>query len=576
MMLPVLFILCSLPLLAEPMTALSFRMIEPKLEEGPPTKLWRHRDDQFRLEYQEFLQINDGFDIWSINMKTNKAVYSVDPDGKSRIWIFSPEQIPEAFHGLELGKEREFIDSHPFQEKAGQEVDGITCNVLEYAQGDASLRFYTDAKSQPVMVELTSGGQVIFKIRYESYQLLPWDRGLFRLPGGSQIEVEGQPVPSSSAVYEPWLGETLRAYGPRNFEHFKDHLKEDLAPTVEQAKQQTTLSLSEALDKEPGFAQWPALSAASRKPVEQALLTKLEAWLKVQPDATDRAWAYRILAQNEQWEGVKWGLFDDYASNRYLCMELLEQPVSDMTILLPSRPLNPFHYNFLEAAVQRRLGDVSPGAFFDSSVRERAAQIDKTHLQQYLTLAKANKDRVIGAGVLLMLGSDQERSQALGRLEDELLAQAERPDVFHGQDFWLRGDIIQIFANHPETEELTELLTRTVESYSPKKEMLLLALAYSLDYADAPGAASSLARVSQIKTDNYDLYLASALALSKYDEEKAKGSLLHVVSLKRQPFVSMALLRLEKLTGQKTPGWGEGRLHPDMDEAYKFWEEALR
>ena len=36
------------------------------------------------------------------------------------------------------------------------------------------------------------------------------------------------------------------------------------------------------------------------------------------------------------------------------------------------------------------------------------------------------------------------------------------------------------------------------------------------------------------------------------------------------------LLRLEKLTGQKTPGWGEGRLHPDMDAAYKFWEEALR
>ena len=62
LMLPVLFILCSLPLLAEPMTALSFRMLEPKLEEGPPTKLWRHRDDQFRLEYQEFLQINDGFD----------------------------------------------------------------------------------------------------------------------------------------------------------------------------------------------------------------------------------------------------------------------------------------------------------------------------------------------------------------------------------------------------------------------------------------------------------------------------------------------------------------------------------
>ena len=248
-----------------------------------------------------------------------------------------------------------------------------------------------------------------------------------------------------------------------------------------------------------------------------------------------------------------------------------------MVALMPSRPLNVFHFKFLENALQRRLPDVSPAEFFAMQSAERATKVDPQHLERYLAMARENKNRPMAASVLFLFGTQAEQIEAIEVIKTVLLAQGNQADVYHGPDFWLRGDLIQVLANHPRPEMLSKLFQQTMSDYKKDDEMFLLALAYAMEYSKSPvpGAADQLSRIKELDTDNYDLYLAAALALSRQDPSAAKKSLLHVLSLQRQPFASMALLRLEKLTGEKTPGWGESDLHPDPRNAYKFWRDRI-
>ncbi|MCA9779319.1 MAG: hypothetical protein KC800_21480, partial [Candidatus Eremiobacteraeota bacterium] len=372
---------------------------------------------------------------------------------------------------------------------------------------------------------------------------------------GVAVVVEDQKLPSASAAYEPWLGETIRQYGSRNFGRFATSLAEDLAPTLEQVKSAPN--------------PWRNLSDQQ--------LDNLADTLTTEPDPSRRALGYRTLAAHNRPETLRAGLFDNYHSNRWLCMELLKEPEGDMVALMPSRPLNVFHFRFLENALRRTLPDASPSEFFALQSSERAATVKAADLERYLALARQFKKLPMAASALFLFGTPAEQREAIETIKQVLLAQGNHTDVYHGPDFWLRGDLIQVLANHPRPETLSELFRQTMAGYKKDDEMFLLALAYAMEYSKspAPGAADELSRVRDLDTDNYDLYLAAALALSRQDRGEGEKSLLHVLSLQRQPFVSMALLRLEQLAEERTPGWGEADLHPDPEAAYSFWKKRL-
>ena len=550
-----LLLLATLPLSADTLTELSFRMLAPEQETGSATKLYRYQDTHFRLERGEWLAIHRGFDIWNIDLETNQAEYSTDPDGKTKVWIFPPEDIPSEFHDLEFGYETKFIEEHPFGVVGEEQLENESCRILQWAQPNGTVRFWVNSDNLPVQLEMSDKDDVIFRIRYESYRLTPLQETLFQLPAGLTVVVDEQALPSSSALYEPWLGDTIRGYGSKNFIRFAKSLAEDLPPTLEQL---TT-----------PFDPWRALSDSE--------LDALDISLRSESDPSVRGRIYRTLAAHGRKESLRYGLFDNYHSNRWLCMELLQEPASDMTLLLPSRPLNVFHFKFLEGALERRLPKQSPSEFFALPSAERAQRVSGADLRQYLALARKEKSRPLAAAVLFLFGTSSEQSQATEVIRNELIQQGDRPDVYHGSDFWLRGDLLMVLSNHPRPEELGQLFRQTLAEYSKENEMFLLALAYALDYSEAsvPGVAEDLSRVKDLSTDNYDLYLAAALALSRQDPVAGKESLLHVLSLQRQPFATMAILRLEKLTGKRTPGWGESDLHPDPEAALKFWSQTL-
>lgn len=568
------FILLVSPLWADEMTSMSFRMVYPT-EERVFSRMYRYSDTHLRLEKAGTVQIHSGFDVWQLYPTQSVAVHSKDPDGKIRVWIYHPDKIPTSFQGLEFGRESEFLKENKFAENGTETVGGRSCRILSLKKPDGVLQFWLDKAGNPVQLQLSRNEEPIFRIRYDSYEQVDLDLSLFHLPAGTRVAVGKQLLPSSSAVYEPWLGRVLSKYGAGQMRRFARHLSEDLAPTLEKSEYSVGLTLSEALAKDRSFQQWPALRQAAYRKLEPQVLAKISELAKDDPDATDRAWAYRLLAHAKLTEALLPGLFDKSTSNRLLVMELLSSPVGDMTILLPSRPLNVFHYYFLENGMKRCSLEASPGTFFALNAKQRAKKLETSHLASYLELARRHKTKPIAAGVLLLLGTGDEAKQALNVLVEELVAQGAREDDFHGPDFWLRGDIIQILGQCPQPKLLAGLLDKALDSYSKEKEMLLLALAYALDEADAPSAAPALSRIKALKTDNYDLYLAGALALSKYDPDEAKVSLLHVLSLKRQPFVTMALRRLEKMTGIVTPGWNNSELFPDPDSAFKFWSEKV-
>lgn len=337
-----LLLLTSLPLSADTLTELTFRMLAPEMETGAPTKLYRYQDTHLRLERGQQLSIHRGFDIWDIDLESGTAEYSTDPDGETKVWIYPPDQIPEEFHDLEFGYETKFLDNHPFVVVGEEMIEDEECRILEYKLPGGTVRFWVKSDNLPTQVEMSDSEELLFRIRYDTYRLSPLDQNLFHLPAGVAVVVEDQKLPSASAAYEPWLGETIRQYGSRNFGRFATSLAEDLAPTLEQVKSAPN--------------PWRNLSDQQ--------LDNLADTLTTEPDPSRRALGYRTLAAHNRPETLRAGLFDNYHSNRWLCMELLKEPEGDMVALMPSRPLNVFHFRFLENALRRTLPDASPSEFF--------------------------------------------------------------------------------------------------------------------------------------------------------------------------------------------------------------------
>ncbi len=425
---------------------------------------------------------------------------------------------------------------------------------------------------------------------------------------GSTGTMSHFPVPF---IYAEWEAPVVKRYGRMSLAKFNQRLYEDLppfkaenqpvpvnselAPLMEKDKSAATELALQALASYAYKPVWSVIAATERIRCEK-FVQPLITIAHNDPNATDRAFALKELAQYRNalaLEQLHESLFDDSQSVRMLVVELLSvrgDQSGDPAILSSDRLLNPFRMFFMENALKRIFpdGSVQPSTFFNMELPDQIKLVRKKApelLDQFLQLAEKYKEKPLASLTLFSMGTDEQAQSALKVLSAELVKQGKQPDRFHGSSFYVRSSIISCLqeATGAKYQMIEQLFLQQSSSYSPDRDIILLALAYSLNHSTDPSVLEKLAAIRNIKTDNYDLYVGAAEALTNSHSKEAFPSLLHILSLKREPFCTVATRDLKKLTGLSTPGTPEdlGMLHNlgvpegnlDIDKALKFWTD---
>ena len=414
------------------------------------------------------------------------------------------------------------------------------------------------------------------------------------------------PVPF---IYSDWQKQVENRYGRMSLAQYNERLYEDLPPfkaedlAVPENRVLATLIklnpayaakvMQSALASSPKKPQW-SIIAATKKLHNSQFVAPLINIAKTDPNATDRAFAVRALSTYPDQTAhctLESALFDDSQSVRMLAVQLLGRGQtaipSDIAIALPDGLINPFRMYFSESAFLRLLPGHKQGEYPQlewPQVMDLLRSNQQTNIEAFTKLAEQNKQKTAASVALFVLGTPAQAETALKNIEKVLLEQGRRPDVYHSPDFFLRMMMISCFmeTRGEKFAMLEKTFVRNVDSYSPDREMLLLAIAYGLGKTQNPTVIEKLASLRNIKTDNYDVYCAAASALAEAKSEKAFPSLIHILSLKREPFCTVATWRLRDLTGLETPGTPPdyGMLHNigipeeklDIEKALRFWK----
>ncbi len=411
-----------------------------------------------------------------------------------------------------------------------------------------------------------------------------------------------------SFVYSDWEKEVVEKYGKMFIARYNEHLYRDLPPIKEvlgevpenkilksliaQNKSRALDLVKEALQNDPQRAQWSIIAQCSSFSSED--LTDLLIDIAMNdPSPTDRAWAIKEIAKKdtpEVRETLKHCLFDISFSIRLMAGELLSQKekIANGILFVPYSPKNPFQYYFLEEALHRILPQATVREFTQSPYTEKVQKIshqDPYLLENLCALARSRSKNPIAAMVLYLNGNPEEKSQAFHVLEGVLLEQGKYPDLYHSLEFWLRCDIIHTwqYTSPEQVQKLYDSFRNHLQTYSSEKNLLLITLAYSFEAFTNHNLVKELASIREIKTNNYDLYCGACMALAAKEDKEAFPSLIHLLSLRKEPFVQVAIDVLERLTGLETPGrprdlgvihnLGAPKASWNADKAYQHWKD---
>lgn len=414
------------------------------------------------------------------------------------------------------------------------------------------------------------------------------------------------PVP---LVYAEWEAEVMERFGRMAIAATNRHLYQDLPPikaedegvpsnpAIEKLFSEGETHAAEillaALGADPARPQWSLIAALARVPGD----APVEALVRIaaaDPDPTDRAFAVKDLARRggpKAKKALRAALLDDHQSVRLLAAQglgALGDGLGDMALLTPIRPENPFQLLFLEKA----LGRVIPGAdvweFIRLGWRDRYEKVKTAKpalVNAYRNRVVDSRDRPFGAMMTWLLGTEGQAARALAALEDVLLSQGRRPESLNSPEFRLRTVIIQALRQSSDArgQLLAALLAKHLADFSEEKAPLVIALAYTFESCRVPDVVPHLARIRDLKTANPDVYMAAGAGLAGQKSEEAFPSLVHVLGLGKEPFATVAVRHLERLTGLETPGkprdvgalgnLGLPQDPLDVGRAHRFWKE---
>lgn len=408
------------------------------------------------------------------------------------------------------------------------------------------------------------------------------------------------------AIYLDWEKGTIERFGKASINSYYRKLKEDLRPHkkigVAIPRNQILASLIKtnpekareimlkALTAEPSKHQWSIINETI-KTRDNRFIKPLKNIALNDPQSSDRAFAIKAIASygSEVAKPIlKAALFDDNQSIRLMAMELCSTAgitFGDIGILNTSKLYNPFRMYFMSTALARLGIKEKDTRFFRADLSKQLASVKKAKpnlIAEYVKEASHHANKPAAAMALFLLGDKKQAKSAVPVLKKVLLDQAKKPDVYHSPAFFLRTSIICCFqAAPPDRLELLEsLFVETIDNYSPKKEMLLQSLAYSLGNTKRPEIIAKLASIRKIKTNNYDLYYSAASSLAKAKSKEAYPALVKLVSKGREPFARLSSRDLEKLTGLNAPrvlppsfAFSLGMISSQGGNRKEFWQD---
>jgi formylglycine-generating enzyme required for sulfatase activity len=414
------------------------------------------------------------------------------------------------------------------------------------------------------------------------------------------------PVPM---IYADWEAEVVSRFGRMSLAGANQHLYEDLPPAkaendpvpenavlaklfAEDAGRAAKVLVA-ALDGDAGRPQW-SLIAACPKVSGDGPVEPLVRIAGKDPSATDRAFALKELARRggaRAGEALLAAILDDNQSVRLIAAHGLARTgdaMGDMIVLTPLAPKNPFHLLILEKALGRVLPGTDVRQFVGLDWHDRHAKVRTAKpalSERFRKWMLENRDRPFGAMMTWLLGTEEQAAEALVALEALLLAQGGRPDTYHSPDFWMRAAVIQAFlpSRAGRRKLLAELLAKHVSRFGEKNAPIVIVLSYVFERCREPSAVPHLAKVRSLATRTPDVYMAAAAGLKGQRSEEAFPSLVHVLSLGKEPFATLAVRHLEELTGVTTPGkprdvgalgnLGLPQEPLDIGRSHLFWRE---
>jgi hypothetical protein len=365
------------------------------------------------------------------------------------------------------------------------------------------------------------------------------------------------------------------------------------------------------LRADPRKRQWSAIDAIGGYRSEEIQKALIQIAGK-DPDATDRAFALRQLADydtKDAEDALLAGAFDERPSIRAFCMQLLARKgnfVVDPNALIRSRMTYAFPMYFREAALLRLLPQltakdifqheeadqfgfalVSNGPFLQKTTPE---QIDATRavapqkLTTFTKLAAAHLPKLGAAEALYVLGDEASAKAAITVMKDVLVKQDTSPKKEEYNAFAVRTGIIEALQSGGITQQklLAAELQAVLPAYDKSQDMWLIALCYGLEGTTDEQTLQALAQIKDLQVQQPDLYVGAAGTLAKANSPLAFPSLLHILSLKIEPFATVAGRTLTELTGIAGPGDArtDGVLEKigvptqwqNADTNYKFWQ----
>jgi hypothetical protein len=369
------------------------------------------------------------------------------------------------------------------------------------------------------------------------------------------------------------------------------------------------LVINAMLNADPKKPQWSAIAALNG--VQSLEIENLLRKIALNdPDRTDRAFALRELGSYSDKESestlVK-GVFDDWPTIRLFCVELLAargHHKVDPIALIPYRMGNAFTMYFSQCALLRLMPKLTPadifqvndknafglsfvsaGTFLKLPIPEQIAQLKKVSpnaVDSYLEIALQNEHNAAVLESLFVLGSEQQANEAIKGLEKVLADQGKLKDY---DAFVARSSIIEAFQSSDASKRaiLEREFVRVIDSYSEEDALLLTTLCYGLKGTSNQEVLKRLSEVKALKSKHFDLYVAAASTLADAHSKLAFPSLIQILTLKAEPFCTVAARRLHDLTGISGPGdapnygmlhnVGIPEFHGDDDKNYRFWSE---
>lgn len=413
------------------------------------------------------------------------------------------------------------------------------------------------------------------------------------------------PIP---LVFAEWEDTVTKVYGRNMLAKCNEHIYRDLPPCKAERVPipkndflDSIISKNSALAREiilaglntpPEQDQWTFINAC-KDLKDSAFIGPLIKIAASDPFKTDRAFAYLVLSKysfSGKNEILRGGLFDNYATIRLLCMELLKNEGDSLYYIAAINPTylkNPFQMFFYDNSYKILFPNEKNRKFTRKPYNEKVGILKERigeSVPYIIDLANKYNKKPYAQMILYIYGSDEEKKNALTYFTRLLIEHGKLKDSFWSDEFWIRNDLIETLTLNDEKylREILSIIDNTISAYSKEKDQLLITLCYVFNFCKISGVPEVLKKISSIKNAHPDLYLAAAQSLAFQKSKYAFTMLLQVMNMKKMPFFELAMNHMEELTRITTPGKPEdqGILHNiglpkeeyKYDEIIKFWE----